>query len=164
MPILPQPLSERVGISTTAQAADDDNIINYRDITFNSGFATHAQPNTINIRFPAIKVTNISYNKITKQLFYDIAPGAAPMNIDINWNNNTPPGQSHLWNQKLTIDMCGSAYTEAGYEREKTDYTGWIKHGHVRPEIIFGVKLRTGALTMERSIILALHIPEERLI
>lgn len=124
LPILPQPLSERVGISTTAQAADDDNIINYRDITFNSGFATHAQPNTINIRFPAIKVTNISYNKITKQLFYDIAPGAAPMNIDINWNNNTPPGQSHLWNQKLTIDMCGSAYTEAGYEREKNRLYG----------------------------------------
>jgi hypothetical protein len=119
LPILPQPVLEKVGINTTVQAADDDNIINYRDITFNSGFATHNQPNIININFPVTKVTNISYNKTTKQLLYDIAPGGSPMHIDINLNGRRPPGQSKLWDQKLTVEMCGSAYTQQGYDREK---------------------------------------------
>ncbi|WP_313637533.1 hypothetical protein [Paenibacillus sp.] len=119
LPIMPQPILERVGISTTVQAADDDNIINYRDITFNSGFATHDQPNIININFPVTKVTNISYNKTTKQLLYDIAPGGSPMHIDMYLNGRRPPGQTKLWDQKLTVEMCGSAYTQMGYDREK---------------------------------------------
>ncbi|WP_039836049.1 hypothetical protein, partial [Paenibacillus sonchi] len=67
LPFLPRPALEVVGFGSVAQAAEDD-IIYYRDITFEAGHGGHRnQDDAITLDFPVLKVINLKYNKITKR-------------------------------------------------------------------------------------------------
>ncbi|KWX73316.1 hypothetical protein AMQ84_22665 [Paenibacillus riograndensis] len=114
LPFLPRPALEVVGLGTVAQAAEDD-IIYYRDITFEAGQGSHGnQDNAITLDFPALKVINLKYNKITKRLTYDIAPGA---NLRVHLN-------SSYGTERIMTKMCSSIYTKKGYEYERMDQYG----------------------------------------
>ncbi|NUU60021.1 hypothetical protein [Paenibacillus agri] len=102
-------------LTATVSAAESDEIIRYKDITFNPGIGQH--DGWININFPTTKLTNITYNKITKKLSYDIAPGNPDVGIGIyNWQ--MPSGSSNLWAQTITVESCLSVYSEGGLQSE----------------------------------------------
>ncbi|WP_039835530.1 hypothetical protein, partial [Paenibacillus sonchi] len=114
LPFLPRPALEVVGLGTVAQAAEDD-IIYYRDITFEAGQGGHGnQDDAITLDFPALKIINLKYNKITKRLTYDIAP-VANLRVHLNSSYGT---------ERIMTKMCSSIYTKKGYEYEKMDQYG----------------------------------------
>ncbi|WP_039834608.1 hypothetical protein, partial [Paenibacillus sonchi] len=57
---------------------------------------------------------NLKYNKITKRLTYDIAPGAN-MRVHLNSGYGT---------ERIMTKLCSSIYTKQGYEYEKMDQYG----------------------------------------
>ncbi len=113
IPALPQPVVEVTRLASTVQAAED-NFIYYRDIVFEAGRGGHAnQQDRVVIDFPALKVTNLKFNKTTKRMTYDIVPGS---NLHVTYTTGRPDGGGYT--EPMEIEMCSSIYTKEAYQYE----------------------------------------------
>ncbi|MEK3833860.1 hypothetical protein [Paenibacillus sp. FSL R7-0128] len=113
IPVLPQPVVEVTRLASTVQAAED-NFIYYRDIIFEAGRGGHAnQDDKVVIDFPALKVTNLKFNKTTKRMTYDIIPGS---NLHVTYTTGRPDWGGYT--EPMKIEMCSTVYTKAAYQYE----------------------------------------------
>lgn len=117
---------EKIGVketTVTVSAAESDEIIHYKDVTFNSGVGQHT--GAITIYFPTTKLTNITFNKTTQRLSYTIAPGSPDVGISI-YNFEMPDGNRNLWSQTIMVASCLSVSSEEGMRREKLYGAEWM--------------------------------------